>query len=163
MRHPALSEFYLAIIRTHFNTVHAEVHEMAPAIGHITSAVAQCVNPCLVGKGAVQLGVDATLAHASVSNARKVSLAGNSRSEADVESVVPDVQLPDVRRVCGGDEIHRVWISNVHNVFVRPDSVETRCFIVRQLVRFDFKSKTGMREPHHRMLSLGPSQNGKVP
>ncbi len=76
---------------------------------HVAAAVAQPVDPAVVVERLVlgQLDVGAAQADALAVDAGKVGLAADPGGVAAVERVIPDVQLPDGRRVDGRDEIAR--------------------------------------------------------
>ena len=73
---------------------------------------------------------NATLANARIRNTWEIGLAGNPRSEPDVQRVIPDIQLPGVRRIHRGNEIHGARMRNVHDVLVRSDVVESGNLVV---------------------------------
>ncbi len=130
---PSSYQPHLARIRSHLNVVHAEVHQMAPAIGHVASAGAQRLYPAAVTERPVNLGVYTTLPDAGVCDAREICLSGDARAEPDIQRVIPNVELPGVRCVHGGNEIDRVGMRHVHNVFVSSNGVEARNFVIWKL------------------------------
>src|SRR5205814_7391069 len=81
---PCFRESHLARIRSHLNIVHAEVHQMAPAIGHVASAGLQRLYPAAVTERPVHLGIDTPLPDAGVWDARVRRLSGETGGEADV-------------------------------------------------------------------------------
>ena len=66
----------LTCIRSDFRVVHAEIHQMAPAIGHIASSGAKSLHPAAVAERPIYLGVDATLPDSCVGDAREIGFAG---------------------------------------------------------------------------------------
>src|ERR1700674_3477846 len=94
---PPSRQPHLARIRSHLNVVYAEVHQMAPAIGHVASARAQRLYPVAVTERAVNLGIDAPLPDAGVGDAREIWLSGDARAEPDIQGVIPNVEFPGVR------------------------------------------------------------------
>lgn len=74
---------------------------MAQPIAAITATVADSVDPVVEVERLVlvELHVDAAEANFVTVDAREVGLAGDPRSEAGVERVVPDVEFPDRRRI----------------------------------------------------------------
>src|SRR5439155_17178681 len=75
----------LAGIRSHVNIVHAEVHQMAPAIGHVASAGAQRLYPAAVTERPVNLRIDTPLPDAGVCDAREICLSADTPSEPHIQ------------------------------------------------------------------------------
>src|SRR6266436_7869054 len=133
---PSSRQPNLARIRSHVNIVHAEVHQMAPAIGHVASAGAQRLYPAAVTERPVNLGVDTTLTDARVCDAREICLPGDARAEPDIQRVIPNVEFPGIRRIHSGNEIDRVGMRHVDDVFVGSNGVEARNFVIWKFARF---------------------------
>ena len=160
---PSSRQPHLARIRSHLNVVHAEIHEMAPAIGNVASAGAQRLHPTAVTERAVNLGVDTTLPDAGVCDAREICLSGDARAEPNIQRVIPNVEFPGVRCVHGGNEIDRVGMRHVHDVFVGPNGVKARNFVIWKFARLHRKSPARVRKARRSSLRFGPSQNGQIP
>src|SRR5437016_677410 len=137
---PFSRQLHLARIRSYLNVVHAEVHEMAPAIGHVASAGAQRLHPAAIRERSVNFGVDTALPNTGVRDAGEICLSGDARAEPDIERVIPNVEFPRVRCVHSGNEIDRVGLRHVHNVFVSPNGVEARNFVIWKFARLHRKS-----------------------
>src|SRR5437879_11614061 len=99
MNSPFSSQLHLAPSRSHLHAVHAEIHQVTSAVGYITAASAQSLQPGAVTKRPIDFGINATLANARIRNTWEIGLAGNPRSESDVQRVIPDIELPGVRRI----------------------------------------------------------------
>src|SRR6185436_12204258 len=110
-------------------------------------ARADTVNPGVEVQLAIELDVAAAQADARAVDAGEVGFAADACAEAGVERVIPDVQLPDRRRVYSRDEIHRV-VRYVNDVFVRADAVKFGQFVMRQLGGLHFQAPARMREAH---------------
>src|SRR2546426_4026651 len=55
-----------------------------------------------------------------------------SRAEPDVQRLVPDVELPKVGCIHGGDKVDGVGVGHVHDIFIGADAVEPGHVIVRR-------------------------------
>src|SRR5436190_11236057 len=91
-------------------------------------------------------------------NTRKVSLATDSRSIADVQRVIPHVELPCVRRVYRRNDI-RQSMRHGHDVFIRADSIERRHLQTWQRFILDCQTPARMRVPGDCALLLPPCQD----
>ena len=83
---------------------------MALAVRRIVAALAQSRDPVVV----VELrlpDIAAAQPDALAIDARKIGLAADARSIADVQRVIPDIQFPGIRRVDGRDDIRQVRAS----------------------------------------------------
>src|ERR1700694_1241381 len=87
VHYPSFRQPHLARIRSHLNVVYAEVHQMAPAIGHVASAGAQRLYPAAVSERPVNLGIDTPLPDAGVGDAREICLSGDARAEPNIQGV----------------------------------------------------------------------------
>src|SRR5260370_41852274 len=105
MNRPFSSQLSLALSRSHLHAVHAEIHQVTSAVRYITATSAQSLQPRRVTKWALNSGIDATLADARIRNTWKIGLAGNPRSESDVQRGIPDIERPAVRCIHRGNEI----------------------------------------------------------
>src|SRR4029077_608183 len=157
MNSPFSSQLYLALSRSHLHAVHAEIHQVTSAVGYITATSAQSLQPRRVTKWALNSGIDATLANARIRNTWEIGLTGNPRSESDVQRVIPDIELPGVRRIHRRNEIHRARMRHVHDVFVRADRVEPWNFVVGYFPRLHLESKSRVCKPCQRSLRLRPA------
>ena len=137
-----LGELHFAAFLADFATVDLEFHEMTLAVADVVAAESNAFAPGVILELAIELHVAATEADLLAVDAGEVGLAADARAESGVERVIPDVQLPGVRRVDGGHEIdgrHELAIragnlvSDVHDVFIRADAVELRQAVVREL------------------------------
>src|SRR5262245_2751178 len=140
---------------------------MAAAVADVVAAAPDAFAPVRVIEFSIELYVRAPDADFLAIDAREIGLATDSRAEAHVERVIPDVQLPDVRRVDGGHEIHgwnrpavpiRNLVRHIDDVLVRADAVEWGNDVVRQLRRVHLEAESRMGGPAHRSLALRPSQ-----
>ena len=84
-------------------------------------------------------------------------------AEADVERVVPDVQLPHVRRVARRDEVDRVRLSDVDDEFVGTDAVEAGHLVVGQLGARTSRPHPECAKPTTAPCAFGPAQNRQGP
>ena len=103
-----LGQAKLASVLAHMNVIGREVYQMASAIGHVASAIADLLAP----RVEIELVVRAshTIApgpYALAVDAGEIGFAAGAGAKAAVEGVVPHVQFPDVRRIDGGHEIIR--------------------------------------------------------
>ena len=130
---------------------------MTSAVGHITATSAQSLQPGAVTERPIDFGINATLANARIRNTWEIGLAGNPRSESDVQRVIPDIELPGVRRIHRGNEIHRARMRHVHDVLVRADRVEPGNFVVGYLPRLHLEPKSRVCKPRQRSLRLRPA------
>src|SRR5215475_161669 len=103
---------------------------MALAIRNVSAPFAHALGPAVVVEF-IKLDVAAAESDAFAVDAWEIGLAADARTEAGVERVVPDVQLPGRGRVDGRDEIYGV-MRHVDDVFVRADAVESRQCVIRQ-------------------------------
>ena len=69
------------------------------AVAISTSALADSFAPTVVIEFPIQFNVGPAQSDALPVNAGEVGLAADPRAETDIQSVIPDVQFPDVRRV----------------------------------------------------------------
>src|SRR4029077_3116259 len=157
MNSPFSSQFYLALSRSHLHAVHTEIYQVTSAVGYITAANAQSLQPGAVIERPIDSGINATLANARIRDAWKIGLTGNPRSESDVQRVIPDIEFPGVRRIHRGNEIHRARMRHVHDVLVRADRVEPRNFVVGYFPGLHLESKSRVCKPCQRSLRLRPA------
>ena len=97
----------LVAVASDLGAIHGKIHQMPPALGHVAAAVSQGIQPGSIRKVPVHPRVDSSLPDLLIGDAGKVRFTRNTRSEAGVQSVIPDIQLLDVRRISGGYEIDR--------------------------------------------------------
>ena len=131
---PGAFQPHLAVLCANLNSVYAEVHQVTASVRDIGSAVPNRVEPFGVGKGAVDFGVTSALAYATVVNTREIGLTGDPRAETDVKRVIPNIQLPDIRRVAGRDEINCSGLGYVGDILVCPNAIEGRHLERRQFL-----------------------------
>ena len=132
MDRPARRKLDFTIMCSGFQAVHTEIHQMTASVRNIAAPAAHGLQPFCIGKFSIHFRVHAPLSHTRVRNARKIRLARHARSETHIQRLVPYVQLPNVRRVHGGDEVRGVGVGYVHDVLVRSNSIEPRHLVIRQ-------------------------------
>src|ERR1700761_1873480 len=103
---------------------------MATAIGNIGCSSMNRLYVTVIGKGALNFGIGAPLADAAVIDTGKVRLAGQPGAKADVQGVIPDVQLPYVRSVPCRDEVDGIGVGDIDDVLIGADAVEAWDFVV---------------------------------
>ena len=82
------------------DVVDLEVDQVALAVGDVGAALLDPLDPAVeVELAVVELDVDPAQADALAVDAGEVGLAADPAAVAAVERVIPDVQLPDGRRV----------------------------------------------------------------
>jgi hypothetical protein len=157
----------LAPVLAHAHVIDREVEQMTSAVADIISTAVNPFTPIGVIELPIELHVRTPEPHLFSIDTRKIRLAADTRTEAHVQRVVPDVQLPHVGRVDGGDEIDRAngpairaghLMRDVHDVLVRADAVEWRHDVVRQVRGAHFETESRMRRAADRALALGPTE-----
>src|SRR4029450_13713922 len=107
--------------------------KLTALLAYVVAAAPDAFAPVRVIEFSIELYVRASDADFLAIDAWEIGLAADSRAESHVERVIPDVQLPDVRRVDGGHEIHgwnrpavrtRNLVRHIDDVLVRADAVE---------------------------------------
>src|SRR3954469_25051643 len=132
---------------------------MTPAVRHVALAPAKSIQPSAIAERAIDLGVDAPLADARIRDARKIGLPRDARAEPDIERVIPDIELPNVRRVHSGNEINSIGIRYINNIFVSANAVETWNLVIGKLAGFHFQPPAGVCKTHQRSLRFSPPQD----
>src|SRR5437773_10023756 len=154
-----LCELYLACLAADFQIIYGKIHQVASAVGDVTSPVVDRLQPAAVTKRTIHFGVDAPLTYACIRDAREIGLPRDSRAESHIQGVIPNVQFPQIRRVHRRNEIDRVGMRDVHDVFIGADSVEAGNLVVGQLARLGLESPAGVSKAGHSALRFGPAQN----
>ena len=88
-------------------------------------------------------------------DAGEIGLAADAALIAAVERVVPDVQLPEDRRIDRRNEIAHV-VNDVDDVFIGADAVEPRHFEVGQRCRPTLASPSRCARSRQCLLALCP-------
>src|SRR5215467_5934359 len=154
-------EFAVSLADIHSSDT--KVHQVRLAIGNVAAAGLQNLQPAAIGKWTRQSRVGSSHTHATIVDAWKVGLAGDSGTETQIQSVVPDVEFPNVRSIYSRNEINSVGKCDVNNVFIGADSVESWYLVVGQVTGLDSKTEPGMSEARNCSLLFGPTQNRQVP
>src|SRR5262245_3287857 len=140
---------------------------MTSTVTYIISPTANPFTPIGIVELPVEFHVRTPEPHLFSIDTRDICLAADTCTEARVQRVVPDVQLPHIGGVNGGNEIDRAnrlairakhLVRDVHDVFVRADAVEWRHDVVRQFRRVHLEAESRMRRAADRALALGPTQ-----
>src|SRR5262245_38559496 len=155
------TQFHFTAPRPDRQIVDPEIHQVALAVRNVSAPVAHAFDPTVVAQ-LIELDITAAQAHALAINAGEIGLAADARTEAGVERVIPDVQLPRRWRVDGRNEIYGV-MRHVDNVFVRADAVEPRQFVIGQGGALRLQPPTRVREAGDRALTLRPLQDRQIP
>src|SRR5262249_50019783 len=147
--------------------VHREVHQVAFAVADVTAAVLDPFGPGVEIKLAVEMDVAAAQADALAVDAREIGLAANAAAVAAVQRVIPDVQLPNRRRVHGGDETAGI-VRDIHEILVGADARHARHHVVGQLANVGaalgrLQAPAAVRETDDAALRLGPAEYWQVP
>src|SRR5579872_3755973 len=89
------------------DVIHGKIQDVAQSVAAITATIFESLDPRVVSEPLIgtQLDINAPQPDLVAVNARKVGFAADSRRHAAVESVIPDVELPDWRRVDRRDEV----------------------------------------------------------
>ena len=133
-------QFNFAIVSADFLIVDGKVHEVAAAVADVIASRANSFAPFVVGEFAIDFDIAAAQPDALAIDTGEVGLAADAGAIADVESVIPDVELPDHRSVYGGNEINRRnevafrsfdEMSDIDNVFICADAIVGWDFKVR--------------------------------
>src|SRR5262245_9380714 len=104
---------------------------MASAVADVVSTTADALTPVGVIELPIELHVRAAESHLFAVDAREIGLSADAGTEAHVECVIPNVQLPHIGRVDRRYEIHGrhrlpvgTWyfVRHVHDVLVRADA-----------------------------------------
>src|SRR5262249_35574619 len=112
---------------------------------------------------AVEVDVAAAQAHTLAVDAWKIRLSTDPAAEAAVERVIPDVQLPDRRRIHRRDEVAGV-VGDVHEVIVGHDAAHGRNDVVGQFAGWPgIEAPAAVCEANHSALGLGPAKDRQVP
>src|ERR1051326_195795 len=140
---------------------------MASAIADIVAAGADTLAPLVVIELAIKFYIGAPESNLFAVNAGKIGFAANARAIADIQSLIPHIQLPNIRRVhhrkkidCGQRLAVRPGqlMGYINNVFVRADAIERWNNVIGQRTGLHLEAPTGVRRPADRALSLGPAQ-----
>src|SRR5688572_9088844 len=100
---------------------------MAAPIPRIQPALPNALHPIVIIELAFQLYIAAAQTYSLAVNAWKIRLATDAGAITHVERVIPDIQLPWVRRIRHGKKVHcwhelavraRNLVSNVHDIFI---------------------------------------------
>src|SRR5262249_33548002 len=127
------------------------------------AAVLDALHPVVEHQLFAQVDVTAADPDALAVDAREVGLAADAAGVAAVQRVVPDVQLPDRRRVHRGDEVAHA-VADVHDVLGGADAVHGRHDVVGQLARAaDVQPPAAVGEADDGALALGPLEDRQVP
>src|SRR5580704_12724994 len=126
---------------------------MASAIGHIALPVADRFHPLGIRQAAaVQLGVSSGHPDSSVIDTREIRLACDASPEADIERLIPNVEVVRKWTVADINEIDDVGVGDVHNIFVRTRRIKWRNFIVWQGIASEGEPSSSVRESNCRAL-----------
>jgi len=160
-------EAQAAGLLSHPHIVYGKLHQMRFAIADVIATAMNPFAPLVIIEFAVELHIRSTEPNFLSIYAWEVRLAADARAEANIESLIPHIQFPNVRRVAHGEKIDRGsqlsirtrhLMRHINNIFVGTDAAERRDDVVRQLVRFHFESPTRMRGTTNRALLLGPPE-----
>src|SRR5262249_52391906 len=133
------------------------------SVADVAAPLLDALGPGVEFEFAVEVDVAASEPDALAVDAREIGLAADPAAVAAIQRVIPSVQLPDGRRVHGGNEIASI-VSNVDEVFVGPDAVHRRNNVVRQFARrTDIEAPAAVREADHTPLRFGPAEDRQVP
>ena len=158
----------LAGALAHVDVVHAEIQKMTSTIPDIIPSGANPFAPRVIIERPVQMDVTPAKPDSFAVDAGKVGFAADPGSETAIQRVIPDVQLPDVGRVDGADEVHRRdlfpvrprhGVSHVDDVFVGANAVEGRDDEVWELRGFHLQTPTAVGRAANGALLLGPAQS----
>src|SRR5580700_5261850 len=106
---------------------------MVSAIGYIALAIADRLQPLGICQAAtVHLGISSAHPDSSVIDTREIRLACDASPEANIERVIPNVEVVRKWTVADINEIDDVGVGDVHNIFVRTRRIKWRNFIVWQ-------------------------------
>ncbi len=144
-------------------SIHAKVHQVRPPIAQIAASLAQPINPLAIRQRRIELHIRPAQPHPVIRDAGKICLPRNPRPIPDIQRVIPDTQLPHIRRIAAGNEIDRPRPCHIHHILVRPDAVKPRHLIARHLRIHHLQSPSRMRIPGHRPLLLRPLEHGHIP
>ena len=146
--------------------VDGEVVHVAAAVAEVRRALLQPSEPrlqrLLTVRRLRQPDVRAPDSRAVVVDAGIVGLAEHQGAVADVQQVVPDVQLG------GGSELGAALEVGgaeryVDDDLVGADALERRDDVVRQLVGADRQADSTVRVPDQRVLRVAPAHDRQVP
>src|SRR5262249_38762012 len=96
---PRLLQAHLAPLQAHAQAVDREVHQVALAVADVAAPLLDALGPVLEAQLARHVHVTAPDPHALAIDAGEVRLPADATAVADVQRVIPDVQLPDRGRV----------------------------------------------------------------
>ena len=137
-----------------------EVHEVTASVADIIASGPDALAPVLIRPALGQLHIAAPQSDPLAVDARKVGLTADARAIAGVEGVVPDVQLPRIRRVDSADEIHRGHRLAIGAGYlmrhVGSDPAERRDLAGGQLGRVELEAPTTVGRAGEGPLGLGP-------
>src|SRR6185437_14997740 len=146
------SQIHLTVVGAHLCAIDCKVHQMASAIGDIGRTLLQSFHKVVIRERSVDFDVCTSPAYSAVGDTWKIGFAGNPCTESYIEGLIPDIQLPYVRCIPSSDEIDRVGIRHIHDVFVRSDTVEARHNVIRQFLGSNREPKAGVGKTSHRAL-----------
>ena len=144
-----LGEFEFASVFAHEDRIHLEIHEVTFAVADVVFSFADPFAPLVVVELAWEFDVRSAEADLFAVDAGEIGFAADAGFEAAVESMVPDVEFPDVGGIDGGDEVYRwdeltggAWdfVGDIDDVFIRSDTIEGGGFEVREGGAFDFEA-----------------------
>ena len=157
----------LALVLAERPLANLELHQVAPAIADVVSALSNALAPLVVIEFAIEFDIRPANPDPLAIDARKVRLATDARAEAGVQRLVPDIQFPNRGRVHHRKEIdggHRFavgaghFVGHIHDVFIGADAVEFGHVVIRQLAAFDLQTPARMGRTADGPLLFGPAQ-----
>src|SRR5262252_4847410 len=111
-------------MRTDFKVIRLEVHEVTLPVRRITPPFPESLQPTCKREFVVNFHITPANANAAVIDTWEICLAADARAEADIQSVIPDVQFCRIWSVNAGNEVDSIRVSHIHDVLIRADTVK---------------------------------------